>query len=276
MRAQFVYENISFERGRDPKGVIGIGLEGYLKDNSLKDKVYPASNSQRAAAELGAEFMYDIDLSKIYYLGRLDAGKISDSPDWAIKRLLPYITDDKQESRRETGAGTILRSYNTPYGKVVFEGLYGMPRYGSAWAERETVENLFSDRKINESIKFERRVDPKKAMGLGNYRLETEFHNFWIDPDKEGPNGEYLPDMSEIDTHRAVEQLNDIGVDWKISDDQSGHGVDMEFEGTIEQIAKVLSMYTGEDWKKYIPALQIWDGKDQKELWDILNDLNLY
>ena len=167
MKAKFVYENISFERGRDPKSVVGIGLEGYLEGNSLKDKVYPASNPRRAAAELASEFMYDIDLSEVYYLGRLDVKKITDSPDWALKRLLPYIIDENQSSRRETGAGTVIRVYDTPYGKVVFEGVYGMPRYGTAWAERETMENLFADRKINESIKFERGKSPKDALELG-------------------------------------------------------------------------------------------------------------
>jgi len=29
MKAQFVYESISFERGRDPKAAMGIGMNGY-------------------------------------------------------------------------------------------------------------------------------------------------------------------------------------------------------------------------------------------------------
>ena len=45
MKAKFIYENMEFERGQEPKEAMGIGLVGELKKsfdelNKIKDDVY--------------------------------------------------------------------------------------------------------------------------------------------------------------------------------------------------------------------------------------------
>lgn len=263
MKAKFVYENISFERGKDPKSTLGIGLEGYLKGKSLREMHHKSSHGERMASELGSEFMSDIDTSKLYYLGRLDAGRISDSPDWALKRLLPYIhiLDGNQTSMRETGAGTVLRSFDTPYGKVVFEGQYGFPPYGSAWAEKETVKNLFFDRKINESIRFERGIEPKTAMGLGLVEIELDYHNFILDDDGN-------PDMDEEDTAYALQELKDSGLQFKFEPSSWGP-VLVKLKGTRDKMAPFVAEYLDEPVEDIKNAMYQWDGKDERDFWKL-------
>ena len=36
MKAQFVYENVRFERGKDPKGTMGLGLLGTVREAAAK------------------------------------------------------------------------------------------------------------------------------------------------------------------------------------------------------------------------------------------------
>ena len=124
MKAQKVYENIEFERGKDPKEIAGIGMKAALKKRSLETLVGPASNSKRIAAEIGGEFMFDIDLSKIYLLTKSDSDRNRTSPLFdpkMWKALEPHLSEYNIKRTRSTGAGVDTTIYDTPYGKVVRE-----------------------------------------------------------------------------------------------------------------------------------------------------------
>lgn len=173
---KIVRENIEFERGMDPKEGIGVGMKAKLKERSLKNLVGHLSNSKRIAAEIGGEFMYDIDLEKIYLLtksGDVESNRkhpLFDEKMW--KALEPHLSEYNIKRTRSTGAGVDTTIYETPYGKVVREhNRLGVDLY---WAEFDTymgLLNSLNDINVNEELEFERGRNPKKVMRIGGREL---------------------------------------------------------------------------------------------------------
>ena len=91
MKAQFVFENIDFERGKDPKEAMGIGNEDHRMINSL-DKMakkigmklahVSPNNPNRIATWTGLNGSY-VTLIKIKLVSRKEY--LSESPDYIVE-----------------------------------------------------------------------------------------------------------------------------------------------------------------------------------------------
>jgi hypothetical protein len=261
-----VRESISFERGNDPRKSMGIGLEAYLKKKSLKflsTEATVAVVSPKAASEIGSEFHYDIDTSKIYFIGEIEAGNVYEEEPWGIERVEEYIKKGNFISRRETNGGEVLVSYKTPYGKVVFSRNYGVPGPGKAWVDYETVKRLYFDKPLNESIRFERGIDPKSKMGLGEVTVELDYHNFKLDDDGN-------PDLEDEDTVAALEWLNDSGLKFKFQEETRTYGpVVVTLTGTREKMVPFVADYLDEPVEDIRDAMYKWDGKEEEDFWKL-------
>jgi hypothetical protein len=268
MKAQKVYENVHFERGRDPRGSMRIGIEGILKGKSLRDLAHPSEHSQRCAAEIASEFQSQIDLSKIFYIGTIHAGDPFENEeagmDNIVEKLLPYITDDKLVHKRMPVTGTVIRVYDTPYGRVTFEGQYGEPPHGTAWAEKETFKNLYLDQKVNENVSFEREKDPKRSMGLGTRHLISKFME---ELGEEDTDDNALIEASKHGKVGFVEYLLSAGADVHAKDDWA---LQLASENGHTEVVKVLlaagaDVHAEDDW-----ALRWASGKGYVEVVKVL------
>lgn len=167
---QDVKESLEFERGNDPKETLGVGMKEKLRERSLANLSQEGYVPRRVAAEIGGEFMFDIDLSKIYLLtrgGDDDFNRMSplfDKKMW--KALEPHLSEYNIKRERSATPSVKTTIYDTPYGKVVRE--HGNIRVDQYWAEFDTYMGLLKS--LNESIRFEREGTPKEKLGIGKAR----------------------------------------------------------------------------------------------------------
>jgi len=143
MKAKFVFENIRFERGQDPKDALDIG-EKWLRlayqngyDLSLKSKVLDAienelfKNSKSFSVTIGSGELRNLQ-RYVFNDFKLDSGSNEDLVEYLISTTLPVI----------------------------------MKRY--------------KIHKISESQNFERGIDPKKSLNIG---VEAQINNAINDED---------------------------------------------------------------------------------------------
>jgi len=150
MRAQFVNENISFERGRDPKAVMGLGNEEDRIIGKLEELQKLIGG--RIVIEKGDSYGPDkttYTLLSTYKLGRGGKIRITFIPDisnYNVRRY--YLACDYSFSR---GANARLEG---DIQKNVFD-------YIDKWLEKWNMNIL------DETVNFERGKDPKESMGIG-------------------------------------------------------------------------------------------------------------
>jgi hypothetical protein len=134
------FESLDFERGIDPKESIGIGNEGFRIYNKF----------QKIAKSLGIEEAGINDLNQKIAIG-----------SWKM----PWLKGDVDKS----GFGRIILFQSVEDSgeyKVYSKGKRGSDiQDWRMWnSPRKWLENI---KMLNESINFERGIDPKKSMGIG-------------------------------------------------------------------------------------------------------------
>ena len=134
------------------------------------------------------------------------------------------------------------------------------------------------DASLNE-MNFERGEDPRKTLGLESITINLIFQDFPIDEDKLIEDGILTPDMSDSENKRTVNDLNRIGVQWKITgEENSPPGFQpptlVQIRGTRRQIAEVIGeIYLGErDINGIEKIVNKWNGKNSEKLLDMLQD----
>jgi len=154
MRAKYIYENIEFERGIEPRDAMGIGDEG-IKYTKKLDKI--------------AKEMY---FRKDDYFHKADSTSIARWVGWRSESVL--LSKD-------------VKGYSI-YAVNAYSGATSKPindsRYFPRWLNIEDWKDFFdrdshnnyddhtNRRKelLKESIEFERTTEPRKAMGIGKIR----------------------------------------------------------------------------------------------------------
>lgn len=148
-------ESINFNRGENPKETIGLGIDRLFK--RIKDRI---------AEEEGPEFYYHPVSQEIY-------------------KGIPIVLF--RESFRKTGKATDARPYiciSYIHDNFYESGFFPTPEE-SIDKEKKKIDHLMenpdsdfythlSKSRMNESVNFERGLDPKRAMGLGSVKVKGD------------------------------------------------------------------------------------------------------
>jgi len=133
MKAQFVYETLDFKRGRDPKSTMGIGL--------YKRKISPKSQEEVI------EILYNL-LPQILGTKEIPKDIFNKSKGWVFDRN--YFNK--------------IYHYIEEY--IIFEKL--------DWVfslRDKLLDRGYTKPDINENMRFERGVDPKRYLDIGRKRF---------------------------------------------------------------------------------------------------------
>ena len=167
MKAYYVRERLEFERGLEPKVSMGIGISTKLKWN----KFYPGEDF--LPAEEVVKYLKNPKLIKYIVKG------LRNQPEWTIDyqvKVFNYLIDHNGVAlykdlvpQRAIPKQTMHRIF-----KELFEkGILILERTGN-------IYKIYLN-KINESINFERGLEPKKSMKIGKnynnhfYKLENTY-----------------------------------------------------------------------------------------------------
>ena len=169
-----VHESINFQRGKDPKDSLDIGIRNTLQKRILGYWVKSEKKSssieriwKNIINDLGEEKIEDV-----LFLGReLDPLPFLPAiPEEIRKRLEPYVFSKeaaKSSIIYDHGTGSKYQLFETPYGKVLRE--YSMGFIDNYYVGFETAKTLgLYKYPINESLSFERGKDPKDALKIGS------------------------------------------------------------------------------------------------------------
>jgi hypothetical protein len=177
MRAKRVYENISFQRGRDPLDAIGIGLQ------SIKD--------------LGP-----LNKRPVHIFKKGD-GPVQTSRGYLLWKLLNFIKQ-KNEAGEPVGYADCVRYYYGQWGgqtgrRTLSIGVKdSIDRYVNrveknkyilnGWGKKYLEDYSFFDdgrKTLREELQFQRGLDPKAALDIGAWRrgyIIDKEPDFDIDP----------------------------------------------------------------------------------------------
>jgi hypothetical protein len=110
MKAQFVNENISFERGRDPKGSLGIGVPRIQEIKRNFEDVAPYIESMRADELDFRDFRYKVeslkDVVEVIIINHMKSKYGIDL------ELIPYEQEGFTPSHRRFAAGKSAGGYH--------------------------------------------------------------------------------------------------------------------------------------------------------------------
>ena len=120
---------------------------------------------------------------------------------------------------------------------------------------------------VNENVKFERGIDPKKAMGLGFVTVILDYHNFQLDEDKL-EKGVVKPDMYDEDTAYAVKELNRSGLQYEFIETYGA--VEVKITGTRDEMAPFVADYLAEPVGPIKDGFYKWNGINETEFWRLI------
>lgn len=144
MKAQFVYENMDFDRGQDPKKVIGVGLVSKIMNGiqELKKKGY--SNFDTYYDDEGAKDLYlEIHFGSV-------SGKTENEMKEDVEKAFPGMLE--YEMAR---VWKLFYKIKRKYGFYFEEALYNI-HHG-----------------ISESLEFKRGKDPYDSLKIGRNHTEV-------------------------------------------------------------------------------------------------------
>ena len=165
MKAQFVYENIQFQRGRDPKDVMGIGIQDIKDLGPLSKRSTHVLRKPGKMAQTSRGYM----MWKL--LNFINSKNQAGEPVGYADCVRYYFGQLKgQEWRRSfsTGQRINLNKYiNRDKNRKYF-----INRAGKSYLERY---RFFDDgiEDLTESVNFKRGIEPKEAMGIGKKQWEN-------------------------------------------------------------------------------------------------------
>jgi len=173
MRARTVYESINFERGQDPKDALQIGEIEYRKREKIKEEL-------RRAVKI---LVYDLkiqnpEIKEIF--NKIDTNKILFSGEYKNKPC-----------RYSIGFTVAMNIVNSYYAGVSYANISGssINHYSTLYEAMNKIRSWSSEKSnTNESVNFERGIDPIKSMGIGLERMVKDYkwdNYFW----KSGPEG---------------------------------------------------------------------------------------
>ena len=189
MKAKFVSESISFERGGDPLGRMGIGGFSFdtLRPGTIlkSKKFFGVTKSGKIAGYHSAS----ISISPDNYLivRKVIPG---DKPNtkiiyWYKSRDLGRVMEisKKMENGEAPGISSwhFTSGHFTDLSKIRFN---------------YRLDIIRPDIETNESVKFERGLDPKRSMGIGHITWENLAPGDILMPKKDfkiNKNGEFIP-----------------------------------------------------------------------------------
>lgn len=150
MKAQFVYENTNFERGRDPKSSMGIGLVALL-DKKIKDKFRKFIESTTGSYTFNAGF-YSRDGKVISFSGNADSQwKSTLNYYLKINGITEYLEmpgknmGSPRSPRAEFNIKKEFQKYFIEFDKVNFiRGVYEFSHIGAntSWSRNYKGENI--------------------------------------------------------------------------------------------------------------------------------------
>jgi hypothetical protein len=226
MRAKTINEIQKFERGLDPKRAMGIGLHKTILDAC--QKLFDINQEEQGEIKIN-----QINLNR-----------------WSIAITIAWYNPDYPSVK-----GYYNKRINK-YFQIVFKSL-GLEKYISAldnscsstnqWETtysykfKKEFKGLFNEEGINinqmnESIKFERGLNPKKAMGIG-----INLYNQYLRILEENPELKIYRDEKEIH-HFKEKSPTEISIEWAKHHPMSGYQgrtSRMKCWGTIKFIKNV-------------------------------------
>lgn len=169
MKAQFVKENLEFERGMDPKSAMGIGQDKVIFNQWEK------LMTQKGIGSLNIEKSLNDKLHFVVYVSQFpDAAKSG------YKKVMEYLGD------------YLYGFYNNKGGEIKIRI---KPEYNQNFINAYNMRYPDWPIEIHESLDFERSKDSKRALRVGqretypDIELYEEIHEFWtsMDPEKGWP-----------------------------------------------------------------------------------------
>ena len=172
MKAQFVYENINFERGLDPKSSMGIGAKEFLR-KQLEEVSDHLSGAYKNDIPKVLDFLLNKN-ANIEFLGY-------DSEDLAEVK---WVSSNGQRRRSRMGypeydETTVQTPKRKWYGKKYYKeelanrgpfiALVDWIKWSEKhlWSKNSYYKGVLDREIINEYQDFERGKDPKKSMDIG-------------------------------------------------------------------------------------------------------------
>lgn len=189
MRAKKVYENIEFERGRDPKRSMDVGITVENRDPNKMRK----------------NFERDFPMFR-GHTGELHGA----AGDWTTYTAEARNPKDGKKIMDRKGEILDWFKTHTDYDVVKLESafdrkfhLWGDPKQPLEWNQQFTVHLGYNDN-IKESVNFERGKDPKEVLRIG-----LRGRNSWnLNPTPHVPALKWLDSLSSPHKHSPKEEEN--------------------------------------------------------------------
>lgn len=196
MKAQFVYENLDFERAQDPKKSMGIGqaaLYGKEIEKAFVDFLQYVAGMNNYSA-----LFYSKDGKTIRFSGNTDGG-------W--KSTLNYLMSKHNLTKYLEMPG---KSTGTPRNP---SAVYKIKNEFQPYFVGFDASPLFY--KLHENLDFERSVDPKKSMGIGRLARGPElFTEFFEEINKTNPYGLIISHIRKRTYFKGIEEMkNHLDID---------------------------------------------------------------
>ena len=191
MKAQFVYENINFERGGDPKDAMDIGDRDARMINRLDSLLI----------SFGFKKFDEITFEDDFYMKDLAEWH---SPEYGKAVLYKYTDSGRIERIGHYGATLQGPSFTYDFTKDEI-------------LTKRCWENALAERPLYENMRFERGGDPKKSMGIGmEIQLEKFLKSIGRNPTLRKSNA--LVYATEHNREDLVKYLLSLGVSIKGKD----------------------------------------------------------
>jgi hypothetical protein len=161
MKAQFVSENISFQKGQDPKETMRIGKAGKI-DRIINDENEFFDLIVNIDQALGSAMEIYLPIGKKKRIARMWLEDAEGLRNWSFRSLTQseddeeYYGDDYIPIEEE-----VSKYQDKGWNLLHIEDNYGL---------KEAI--LYKEGGVNESVRFERASNPKKGMELGKYAPE--------------------------------------------------------------------------------------------------------
>jgi len=155
-------ESLKFERGKDPKSALDVGLRSQF--DTLEDRFetagwrFPAGVDMEEAMGIPAEDIFQIEEFQSGQQNRFKLDSI----------LLKFNNGDLVDTIKSKKAGVELQYAESANGKMVV--YYDSWQY-AIWGD---IKALSWYLKTNESQNFERGQDPKRALGIGAVKVHGD------------------------------------------------------------------------------------------------------
>jgi len=167
-----VRENIEFQRGEDPKKMMGLGKEPYKK-YAVSNLILVLNFNDQVFNNMQRVFKNTWD--NIYFLG--DDWLLRDNETFknTIYSLIKHgdLIKEHTHKRHYTGGKVSYRLYQTPSGKLLvlndsFEGYFGDLSVAASLRVDQLKElNERIAERLRESVEFRRGKDPRQSMNIG-------------------------------------------------------------------------------------------------------------